>query len=158
MTASAHVGVIGVMGAIGAALRGLFPGSLRRRRGDRLVAVQDAPAEWTEYAGCVSERVRALLDDPAEATQRFHALWAAQRGAADANADARGASLRLKIWLEKRGSIERVEMASPCEPALEAALRTALVSTRMGAPLPRGMRQPIVMQLNVAAANSAGDR
>lgn len=145
MTASAHVGVIG---AIGAVLRGLFPGSLRRRKGDRLVAVQDAPAEWTEYAGCVSERVRALLDDSAEATQRFHALWAAQRGA----------SLRLKIWLEKRGSIERVEMASPCEPALEAALRTALVSTRMGAPLPRGMRQPIVMQLNVGAANSAGDR
>ncbi|WP_156125726.1 hypothetical protein [Paraburkholderia kururiensis] len=106
----------------------------------------------------MSERMRVLLDDPVEATQRFHALWAAQRGAADANADARGASLRLKIWLEKRGSIERVEVASPCEPTLEAALRTALAATRMGAPLPRGMRQPIVMQMNVAAADSAGDR
>jgi hypothetical protein len=66
--------------------------------------------------------------------------------------------LRLKIWIEKRGSIERVEVATACESSLEAALRTALVATCMGAPPPHGMRQPIVMQLNASVADSAPHR
>ncbi|RQR64719.1 hypothetical protein DIE07_05190 [Burkholderia sp. Bp9002] len=140
-------------GRIGAALRSLLTGG-RPARHSGPVAVADAPEAWVVYAQRVSQRLEAALDGTGAAASRFRAHLERQAGFA-ANDGAMPPALRLRAWLDRCGDVERIESEPAFAPEVDADLRSVLVGQPIGAPPPRGMMQPVVVRVHVAAGNSS---
>lgn len=128
--------------AVGAALLSVLGGNLRVK--PDAVAVGDAPAAWVHYAELVARRLHSALDGGDSAACRLRASLEQRAGAAGENEPL---VLRLKTWLDARGRIERIECAPPCRPEIEADLHLVAVGKGIGKAPPRGMIQPIVVQL-----------
>ncbi|MGZ2747160.1 hypothetical protein V0P10_21525 [Burkholderia stagnalis] len=139
-------------GWIGAALRSLLAGGRPAQSGP--VAVADAPEAWVVYAQRVSQRLEAALDDTGAAARRFRAHLECHAGSA-ANDGATPPALLLRAWLDRRGDVERIDSEPAFAPDVDADLRSALVGQPVGAPPPRGMMQPVVVRVHVAAGNSS---
>lgn len=135
----------GRIGALGAALLALVSGDLWAKQGP--VAVDEAPRAWVAYAQRVSQRFQSALDGSGEAAQRFHAFYEAKAS----DASALPPMMSVKTWLDARGQITRVEFTPRGSDEAEADLRALLVGQRLGAPPPRGMKQPVVVRLSLAA-------
>ncbi|WP_321789485.1 hypothetical protein [Burkholderia pyrrocinia] len=136
---------------IAAALRALLPDG--RPRGRRLpdagpTSAADAPAAWVMYAESVAQGLRAVLDGDDAAVCRLRAdvgRWADRL--ADTGDDV--PVLPVRAWLDRRGRVTRVDSAPASDPAVDAALRDALVGRAVGTTPPRGMTQPIVMRVTL---------
>lgn len=120
------------------------------------VAVGDAPAAWLAYAERVSRRLQEALDGADAAARRVRAQLDCHADTCVAAGDAAPA-LRLRAWLDTRGRVMRVETSPPAGPAIDAALRAALVGRPVGASPPRRMRQPLVVRLRCTTAPPAPD-
>ncbi|MCA8047959.1 hypothetical protein [Burkholderia arboris] len=134
-------------GRIGAALRAWLPG--RKRSG--AMPAGDAPAAWGAYAQRVAQWLHAVLDgDDAPACD----LRAGVERWADALADTGGDGpvLPVRAWFDRRGRVTRVESGAGGQPALDAALRAALVGRSVGMAPPRGMAQPLVLRVTLTGA------
>ncbi|WP_246637460.1 hypothetical protein [Burkholderia catarinensis] len=125
-------------------LRALLPGRGRPDAGP--LSVEDAPVVWFAYAQGVARLLQAMLDGDDAAACRLRAdvgRWADRL--ADTGDDV--PVLPVRAWLDRRGHVTRVDSAPASDPAVDAALRDALVGQSVGAVPPRGMTQPIVMRL-----------
>ncbi|UEP31355.1 MULTISPECIES: hypothetical protein [unclassified Burkholderia] len=132
---------------IGAALRALLPS--RARPAARALAADEAPAAWLAYADGVARRLQAAIDGDDAAACRLRAdvgRWA------DRLADTGDDRLMLPVraWLDRRGHVTRVDSAPASDPAVDAALRDALVGRAVGAAPPHGMTQPIVLRMTLS--------
>ncbi|WP_323120588.1 hypothetical protein [Burkholderia alba] len=136
------------VGALGAALCALASGGLWAK--PEAVAADEAPQAWVAYAQRVSQRFQDSLEGSGEAAQRFHAFFE-QRAASEAQGAAVPPILSVKTWVNAQGQITRVEFAPLGSDAADADLRALLLGQRIGAPPPRGMRQPVVVRLSLAA-------
>ncbi|AFJ89159.1 hypothetical protein MYA_4808 [Burkholderia sp. KJ006] len=139
IAASARVGR-----RIGAALRALLPPHA-------LPAASDAaPAVWVAYAECVSRRLQAVLDGDDAVACRVRAdvgRWADRL--ADTGDDR--PVLPIRAWLDGRGHVTRVDSVPAGDPAVDAALRDALVGRAVGSAPPHGMTQPIVLRMTLSS-------
>ncbi|KVQ63373.1 hypothetical protein [Burkholderia territorii] len=129
---------------IGAALRTLL--RARVQLAARTTAAADAPAAWIAYADGVARRLQTAIDGDDAAACRLRAdvgRWA------DRLADTGDDRLMLPVraWLDRRGHVTRVDSAPAADPAVDAALRDALVGRAIGTAPPHGMTQPIVLRM-----------
>ncbi|MCA8094030.1 hypothetical protein LGM65_24645 [Burkholderia anthina] len=134
---------------IGAALRALLPGNWRPAAGP--LSAEAAPGVWFAYAEGVARWLQAAFDgeDAAACRLRAHVgRWADRL--ADTGDDV--PVLPVRAWLDRRGHVTRIDSAPASDPAVDAALRDALVGHAVGAPPPRGMTQPIVMRVALSSA------
>ncbi|WP_338640160.1 hypothetical protein [Burkholderia pyrrocinia] len=136
---------------IAAALRALLPDGRLPGRGPpdaSPTSAADAPAAWVMYAERVAHGLRTVLDSDDAAVCRLRAdvgRWADRL--ADTGDDV--PVLPVRAWLDRRGRVTRVDSASAGDPAVDAALRDALVGRAVGTAPPRGMTQPIVMRVTL---------
>jgi hypothetical protein len=108
------------------------------------------PQHWISYAQLVSNQFQAWLSDPdSETVARMHA--ALQEGLAK-----RGATVPLtvvaRVWVAGNGRVERFEFASLGNPQADADLRAVLTAQSLPEPPPPDMRQPMVLELMLIAA------
>ncbi|AKM03617.1 hypothetical protein [Burkholderia pyrrocinia] len=136
---------------IAAALRALLPDgwpSDGRPPDASPTSAADAPAAWVMYAERVAHGLRTVLDGDDAAVCRLRAdvgRWADRL--ADTGDDV--PVLPVRAWLDRRGRVTRVDSASAGDPAVDAALRDALVGRAVGTAPPRRMTQPIVMRMTL---------
>jgi hypothetical protein len=132
--------------ALGAAVIAMLSGGLATQAG--AVTIDTAPAAWVAYAQRASRQFQLALESDAAAAQRVQARFAQQ--ASDATGEV-PPILRVKVWFETSGRVNRVEFASLGNDAADADLRQVLLTTAIGAAPPEHMKQPVVVRLSVAA-------
>ncbi|MBR7971595.1 hypothetical protein KDX01_00510 [Burkholderia vietnamiensis] len=143
IAASARVGR-----RIGAALRALLPAHARPAAS--AMTIDAAPAVWVAYAERVSRRLQAVLDGDDAVACRVRAdvgRWADRL--ADTGDDR--PVLPVRAWLDGRGHVTRVDSVPAGDPAVDAALREALVGRAVGSAPPHGMTQPIVLRMTLSS-------
>ncbi|WP_144152906.1 hypothetical protein [Paraburkholderia sp. BCC1885] len=130
------------------------------------VSADQAPQAWVVYAQRVSLCFQtALASDDARA-QRFNTFfqrWADASvnpslnplPASSADADHGTAPpepvLKVRVWLDHDGRVTRIGLDPFGDDEAVASLRSLLLSQTVGAPLPRGMKQPVVVRLAAGA-------
>ncbi|AWV03656.1 hypothetical protein DM992_31120 [Burkholderia sp. JP2-270] len=148
-TASGSTGRRSAGHRIAAALRALLlPHGRSSERRPVPTSAADAPAAWVMYAEGVAQGLRAVLDGDEAAVCRLRAdlgRWADRL--ADTGDDE--PVLPVRAWLDRRGRVTRVDSAPASDPAVDAALRDALVGRVVGTAPPNGMTQPIVMRVTL---------
>ena len=117
------------------------------------VTAAQAPHTWVVYAQRVSQQLQSELEGQSPEAQRFHAFFD-QRAASAGEVAQVPAILSVKVWLDAAGGIVRAEFPSLGDEQANADLRNVLLKQNAGAP-PRGMRQPVVVRLQFAAASAA---
>ncbi|WP_321897357.1 hypothetical protein [Burkholderia cepacia] len=133
---------------IGAALRALLRGHALPDA--RATVADEAPAAWLAYADGVALRLQAAIDgdDAAACRLRAHVgRWADRL--ADTGDDR--VMLPVRAWLDRRGHVTRVDSAPASDPAVDVALRDALVGRAVGTAPPHGMTQPIVLRMTLSS-------
>ncbi|CAI8695696.1 hypothetical protein BTK96_001921 [Burkholderia pyrrocinia] len=147
-TASGSAGRRSVGRRIAAALRALLPDGRPPDGRPGPTSAADAPVAWVMYAEGVAQALRAVLDGDEAAVCRLRAdlgRWADRL--ADTGDDV--PVLPVRAWLDRRGRVTRVDSAPASDPAVDAALRDALVGRVVGTAPPHGMTQPIVMRVTL---------
>jgi hypothetical protein len=103
------------------------------------VAPNPAPAEWMDYAHKVSDAVSIWLeeeDGPALVVRRY-------LGMARTEALAEPEPLTLKVWIDARGRVERLDFAPFADAEVNQAVRDALLGRTLAAAPPKDMIQPL---------------
>ncbi|CAB3755272.1 hypothetical protein [Paraburkholderia humisilvae] len=156
------LGKPGVVGALGAALLALTH-SVWAGAGAQHVSVEKAPQAWLAYAQRVSETLQAALAADTETARRFNEYFSNwvdtdAGAAAPTRTLADGGplpfdppTLKVRVWLDRTGHVERVEFADIGDDVAEAELRSLLLAQTVGAPPPRMMKQPVVVRLSLGA-------
>ncbi len=162
MSRSARFSALGKLGALGSALLALT-GSAWAGAPAQSVTADQAPQAWIVYAQAVSERLQAALASDAEPAQRFNAYfghWVAADTDAASGAEvlsedvalpADPPTLKVKVWLDRKGQVTRVEFGEVADDQAAADLRALLLAQSIGAPPPRRMKQPVVVRLALGA-------
>jgi len=154
--------------SLGAALLALT-GSVWAGVQPQPVSADAAPQAWVAYAQRVSERLQSALSGDAETAQRFGEFfdeWVAtdahtvppstvvSNGGPPSDSDALPAdgalpTLKVRVWLDRTGSVTRVEFdeAAIGDERAAADLRALLLQQSVGAPPPLAMKQPVVIRL-----------
>ncbi|KAF1855347.1 hypothetical protein Lal_00005360 [Lupinus albus] len=147
-TASGSAGRRSVGRRIAAALRALLPDGRPPDGRPGPTSAADAPVAWVMYAEGVAQALRAVLDGDEAAVCRLRAdlgRWADRL--ADTGDDV--PVLPVRAWLDRRGRVTRVDSAPASDPAVDAALRDALVGRVSARRRRTGMTQPIVMRVTL---------
>ncbi|WP_317204050.1 hypothetical protein [Janthinobacterium sp.] len=109
---------------------------------------QAAPPLWFAYAEQLGQQLQARLNDTERAgAPRLHD-WAARRRLREGQAT----SVLLRVWLTPHGQMQRYEAESFGEAGADADLRSLLSAPLSGGPPPPGMRQPLLLQLELDGA------
>jgi len=163
MSRSARFSALGKLGALGSALLALTTSAWAAPA--QSVTADQAPQAWIVYAQAVSQRLQAALASDAEPAQRFNSFFG-HWVAADADADAASGSevlsedatlpadpptLKVKVWLDRKGQVTRVEFGGVADDQATADLQSLLLAQSIGAPPPRRMKQPVVVRLALGA-------
>jgi len=130
-----------VLSAIAVAL-GLAPsGTLAEK--PQTVSPAAAPQAWLAYAAQASQRMAARLSayDPVAARLRNYLNQLPGADSAD------GVTLRLSVWVDRKGAVSRVAFAPFAHPEPNDDLQALLVGLDLSGP-PKGMLLP--MRLGVA--------
>lgn len=148
------LGRTGRLAALALSLCGIQPTWARHT--PRSVAPEAAPAAWVAYAGRVNAKVTAWLTGSEDAAVRLKASIDASRPSADRSS----APLVLRLWIDRKGTITRVDFTPFENEQANTDLRSLVVGRTIGAVPPKGMLQPIVLTIEVDPAppprNTAG--
>jgi hypothetical protein len=159
MSRSARFGALGTLGAALLALTGnVWAGANAQS-----VTADQAPQAWIVYAQAVSQHLQSALASDAEPAQRFNAFfghWVATDAdvasssealSEDAALPADPPTLKVKVWLDRKGQVTRVEFDQVADDLAAADLRALLLAQSIGASPPRRMKQPVVVRLALGA-------
>lgn len=102
------------------------------------ISPEVAPPAWNAYAGQVNTAVAGWLGGEEEAAQRLRAYVDATRPADDQASE----PVVIKLWIDPKGVIERIDFASFAHEEVNASLRALLVGRMVGAP-PKDMLFPL---------------
>jgi len=113
---------------------------------------EQAPAEWVRYAEYATKTITTWLEAPSEAAIRLRAYLDATRSAPDQPT----APLMLKIWIDKDGTVSRIEHAPFAHDEANADLRALIVGGELDVSPPEDMLLPlrILVQLPPAPAQA----
>ncbi|GAB2874523.1 hypothetical protein GCM10027093_07500 [Paraburkholderia jirisanensis] len=153
-------GAAGRRGALGAALlaftHGVWAGT-----GAQPVSADQAPQAWLVYAQRVSQTLQTALAGDSDTARRFNAYFGywvnTDRGALPVvQADGtplpfEPPTLKVRVWVERSGQVERVEFEPVGDEVADADLRSLLLAQSAGAAPPRRMKQPMVVRLTLGA-------
>ncbi|HEY3598837.1 MAG TPA: hypothetical protein VGL08_15150 [Paraburkholderia sp.] len=153
----------GVVGAVGAALlaftQGVWAGAPAQP-----VSADDAPQAWLSYAQLVSQSLQTALATDTEVAQRFNDFFGnwvntdaglfpqSQLPADGEPLPFEPPTLKVRVWLDRAGHVERVEFDQVGSDEAEADLRSLLLAQSVGEAPPRRMKQPVVVRLSLGAA------
>ncbi|SNT19992.1 hypothetical protein SAMN06295912_1576 [Sphingomonas laterariae] len=117
------------------------------------VAPSAAAAEWVRYANDATTAVNRLLEADTETAIRLRAYLDRTRPAPDRPT----APLTLKLWVDKEGTVTRIEFEPFAHAEPNADLRTLIVGQTLAGAPPKDMLLPlrIVIQLDAPAASAA---
>lgn len=132
------------IGAGFAAIAGVTPAQAQS------VAPTEAPRAWLDYAEGATSSVTAWLEEPSDPSTRVRAFLDGTRSAPDQPS----LPLVLKIWVDRKGVITRVEHDALKPPALPDDVRTVVVGRKLPPP-PRKMLQPMLIAVQVPPAPAA---
>jgi hypothetical protein len=118
----------------------------------RSVEPEAAPAEWIAYAGRVNAQVQAWLSGDDETALRLRAYVDQTRPAADQPSP----PLRLQLWIDAAGRIERLDFTPFADETANTDLRSLVAGRAVGAPPPRGMLLPLRLEVQLAPAPTTG--
>lgn len=120
----------------------------------RQVSPEAAPAAWVAYAETVNGKVAEWLRGEDEAAVRLRAYVDGLRPAADQSSP----PITLRLWIDAKGVVTRVEFAPFAHEAANTDLRGLLVGRAVGARPPRGMLLPLrlAVQLDPAPEPASG--
>lgn len=114
-----------------------------------------APEAWVHYAEGATAAIARWLDADDPAAVRLHA-YLDQHGSADGS---RATPLVVKIWLHADGTVARIDFTPFALAQANEDLRAVIVGRRLPGRLPRGMAQPIRLEIvpePVEASDPAG--
>jgi hypothetical protein len=111
----------------------------------RSVAPEAAPAAWVAYAGLVSQTVNAKLSGQDPVALRLRDYMRQIPG----DDDKSSAPLSLRVWLNGEGSITRVEFPAFAHQEPNDDLHGLLVGLAITQRPPKGMLQPLRLQIRV---------
>lgn len=106
-----------------------------------------APAEWVRYAEAATATVTEWLQADDETAVRFRAYLDGTRPTPGQATP----PLLLKIWIAHDGTISRVEFPPFAHAQANADLRGLIVARNLAAPPPKGMRQPLLLAIQLKA-------
>jgi hypothetical protein len=110
--------------------------------------INTVPASWTRYATLVAQQLQQQLGDKNDPRAiRFH-RYLEDLGAEDAQTPVLNPITR--IWIDRGGSIARVEFDSLGAAQADEDLRHILTAQPLLKPPPRGFRQPIILRLKLS--------
>jgi hypothetical protein len=117
------------------------------------VSPAEAPADWVAYAESTTLSVTEWLQASSEPATRLRAYLDATRPGPDQASP----PLMLKLWIDGKGVVSRVEFPPFAEPEPNADLRDLIIGRRLGAAPPKHMLLPlrIAVQLDAPAMVSA---
>lgn len=98
-----------------------------------------APAAWLRYAEGATRDVTGWLQEDSEAGVGLRTYLEGLRPAADQQTPA----LRLKLWIDTTGKIERVDFAPFAHEEANAAVRKLTMGRMLAGSPPCDMRQPL---------------
>ncbi|HRL25662.1 MAG TPA: hypothetical protein PLT84_12810 [Brevundimonas diminuta] len=99
---------------------------------------EDAPAAWVVYAEAATRAVTAWLEENGEAASSVRHYLHQTRPAPDQPTR----PLVLKLWIDPKGLISRIDFTPFAQAETDVALRSVVDGRRL-APPPSGMLQPL---------------
>jgi hypothetical protein len=119
---------------------------------DHFVSPEQAPRAWVAYAEGATTTVTGWLNGDAQPAPRLRNAIEAARPAPDQPVP----PLVVQLWIERDGTLSRIEPAAPSAPQLTQDLRTLLVGRRLPPP-PKKMRLPLRLALQVQQPSPPGN-
>lgn len=107
-----------------------------------------APAHWMAYAQLASNQLHDWLSDAENESAARLYKWGQARMAGQAGTAA-PESVVVRLWLDRKGRIERTEFTSLGDAQADADLRQVLTAQPLSEPPPSDMAQPMVLQLTL---------
>ncbi|MCG2841219.1 hypothetical protein L6Q21_09530 [Sandaracinobacter sp. RS1-74] len=118
------------------------------------VAPSAAPSEWVAYAEGATAAITAWLQAEDEPARRLRAYLDGTRK----SPGERTAPLVLKLWIDRDGTVSRIEFTPFAHAEANADLRSLIVGRKLDGKPPRDMLLPmlIAVQLDAAPAPQGG--
>ena len=113
----------------------------------RSVSPEAAPAEWVRYAEDTTAAITGWLEADDAAAVRLRTYLDATRPAPDQPTP----PLALKFWIERDGSIARIDFPPFAHLEPNADLRGLIVGRKLASPPPRDMLLPIRLAIQLSA-------
>lgn len=111
------------------------------------VDAANAPVEWVRYAQDATLAVTGLLESDSETATRLRAYLDATRAAPDQPT----APLILKLWVDGRGSVSRIDFAPFAHPEPNADLKSLIVGQAVAGAPPKDMLLPLRILIQLPA-------
>lgn len=116
------------------------------------IGVGAAPQRWVAYSMLLGNMVHAWLSDNTDAAMRLNAYLDAMRDAPGSD----NHSVPLAVWIGKTGVITRIEFPPFAHPQANADMTAVLVNRELPEAPPPDMRQPVLLNLNLAKDGASG--
>jgi hypothetical protein len=146
-----HIGRLAVGGI--SALLGIAGATDAIAQTSRRVSPEQAPPSWMAYAQTVSEAIRSAISSEEPVAVRLKAHLDATR----TDPSQPSVMLPLKLWVDAKGVIMRVEFAPFADAEANTDLTNLLVGRAVGSAPPRKMLLPLrlTVQLQPASPTAA---